>query len=79
VAGYGNGRLGIAGVFTATDAAPAPGSGHADGSLHGTFAIARMQSCFQVAVKIATVVAASPKGGSHAGSRVSTAAWAGLA
>ena len=28
------GRLGIAGVFTATDAAPAPEGGHADGSLH---------------------------------------------
>jgi glutathione-independent formaldehyde dehydrogenase len=28
------GRLGIAGVFTATDAAPAPAGGHADGSLH---------------------------------------------
>jgi glutathione-independent formaldehyde dehydrogenase len=28
------GRLGIAGVFTATDAAPAPRGGHADGSLH---------------------------------------------
>jgi glutathione-independent formaldehyde dehydrogenase len=27
------GRLGIAGVFTATDAAPAPDGGHADGSL----------------------------------------------
>ena len=27
------GRLGIAGVFTATDAAPAPEGGHADGSL----------------------------------------------
>jgi hypothetical protein len=27
-------RLGIAGVFTATDAAPAPEGGHADGSLH---------------------------------------------
>jgi glutathione-independent formaldehyde dehydrogenase len=27
------GRLGIAGVFTATDAAPAPQGGHADGSL----------------------------------------------
>ena len=28
------GRLGIAGVFTTTDAAPAPHGGHADGSLH---------------------------------------------
>src|SRR6185437_3008669 len=28
------GRLAIAGVFTATDAAPAPQGGHADGSLH---------------------------------------------
>ncbi|MGH3264357.1 MAG: hypothetical protein ACRDNS_20450, partial [Trebonia sp.] len=28
------GRLGIAGVFTATDAAPAADGGHADGSLH---------------------------------------------
>ena len=27
------GRLGIAGMFTATDAAPAPDGGHADGSL----------------------------------------------
>jgi glutathione-independent formaldehyde dehydrogenase len=28
------GRLGIVGLFTATDAAPAPNGGHADGSLH---------------------------------------------
>ena len=28
------GRLGIAGVFTSADAAPAPYGGHADGSLH---------------------------------------------
>ena len=28
------GRLGIAGVFTSADAAPAPHGGHADGSLH---------------------------------------------
>src|SRR5215472_10924376 len=37
-----------------------------------------MQPCFQVAVKIATVVAARPRGGSDAGSLASTAAWAGL-
>ena len=45
----------------------------------GTFAIARMQPCFQVAVKIATVVAARLKGGFHVGRLASTAAWAGLA
>src|SRR5215468_5513461 len=38
----------------------------------------RMQPCFPVAVKIATVVAARPRGGSDAGSLASTAAWAGL-
>ena len=32
--------------------------------LDGTFAMARMQPCFQVAVKIAAVVAARPGGGS---------------
>jgi len=32
-----------------------------------------------VAVKIATVVAARPRGGSQAGRLASTAAWAGLA
>jgi len=47
--------------------------------LDGTFAIARMRPCFQVAVKIATVVAARLKGGFHAGRLASTAAWAGLA
>jgi hypothetical protein len=31
--------------------------------LDGTFAMARMQPCFQVAVKIAAVVAARPRGG----------------
>jgi len=36
------------------------------GDLDGTFAIARMQPCFQVAVKIATVVAARLRAGSHA-------------
>ena len=46
--------------------------------LDGTFAIARMQPCFQAAVKIATVAAARPRGGSHAGRLASTAAWAGL-
>ena len=45
--------------------------------LDGAFAMARMQPCFQVAVKIATVVAARPRGGSHVGSLASTAAWAG--
>ena len=34
---------------------------------------------FQVAVKIATVVAARPKGGSYVGSRRVYATWAGLA
>jgi len=38
-----------------------------------------MQPYFQVAVKIATVVAACPKGGSIAGSLASAATWAGLA
>ena len=33
------GRLGIAGVFTATDAAPAPEGGHADGSLQVPWAV----------------------------------------
>src|SRR5262249_61520489 len=46
--------------------------------LDGTFAIVRMQPCFQVTVKIATVVAARPRGGSDAGSLASTAACAGL-
>ena len=32
------GRLGIAGVFTTTDAAPAPEGGHADGSLQAPWA-----------------------------------------
>jgi len=36
------------------------------GDLDGTFTIARMQPCFQVAVKIATVVPARPRGGPHA-------------
>ena len=44
----------------------------------GTFAMPRMQPWFQVAVKIATVVAAPPRGGSDAGRLASTAAWAGL-
>jgi len=46
--------------------------------LDGTFAIARMRPCFQVAVTIATVAAARPRGGFDAGSLASTAAWAGL-
>jgi len=33
------GRLGIAGVFTASDAAPAPEGGHADGSLQVPWAV----------------------------------------
>src|SRR5215467_6857335 len=49
------------------------------GDPDGTFAVARMQPCFQVAVKIATVVAARPGGGPRAGRLASTAAWAGLA
>ena len=40
--------------------------------------MARMRPCFRGAVKIATVVAARPRGGSDAGRLASTAAWAGL-
>src|SRR5215469_2258507 len=44
--------------------------------LDGSFVIAGVRPCFREAVKIVTVVAARPRGGSDVGSLASTAAWA---
>ena len=46
--------------------------------LDGTFAIVRMQPCFQVAVKIATVAAACRGAALVSAAVASTAAWASL-
>src|SRR5215471_5429105 len=47
------------------------------GGLDGTLAITRMKPCFRVAVRIATVVAARPRGGCHGGRLAFMAGWAG--
>jgi hypothetical protein len=44
-----------------------------------TFAIARMRPCFQVSLKVATVVAARPEAALKRAAVASKAAWAGLA